>query len=116
LILDVTGKRSVFAYECALRRGGRLVLLGGTGATIIATLTLGFPLSLTRDKHLRLLFARANYQLETLLELFASGRVRPVIDGVFPLEQTPVALQRLGDGNTRGKAVIEVLSSAMAEW
>jgi NADPH:quinone reductase-like Zn-dependent oxidoreductase len=109
LILEVTGRRSVFAYERALRRGGRFVLLGASVPTIVETLTLGWALSLTRDKHLRLVPARANYQLATLLELFAAGRVRPVIDQIFPLEQTPLALQRLGDGNTCGKAVIQVL-------
>jgi len=114
LILEVTGTRSAFAYERALRRGGRFVLLGGRGGTILETLTLGWVLSQTRDKHLGLLVARANYQVETLLELFASGRVHPVIDGIYSLEETPTALRRLGDGVTRGKAVIEVLPGSGA--
>ncbi len=115
LILDVTGNRSAFAYERALRRGGRLVLLGGTVTTILETLTLGWPLSLTRDKHLRLLPAQPNYQLPALLDLFESGQVRPVIDRVFPLERAPAALQRLGDGKSQGKIVVQVLPTSTSE-
>ena len=86
------------------------MLLGGTVATILEVLTVGAAFSLTRDKHLRLLPAKPNYQLATLLELFESARVRPVIDGIDSLEETPTALQRLGDGETQGKAVIRVAS------
>jgi NADPH:quinone reductase-like Zn-dependent oxidoreductase len=38
--------------------------------------------------------------------LLASGAVRPVIDGVYPLEDARAAYDRLADGATVGKLVL----------
>lgn len=43
-----------------------------------------------------------------LNELFESGKVTPVIDRSYPLNNTAEALRRLGEGNTLGKVVVTV--------
>ena len=46
--------------------------------------------------------------LEALRELIESGRVRPLIDRSYALDDTAAAIQHLVDGHTRGKLVITV--------
>jgi NADPH:quinone reductase-like Zn-dependent oxidoreductase len=46
--------------------------------------------------------------LATLAELIESGKLTPVIDRTYPLEQVPEALRHFGQGHTRGKIVITV--------
>jgi len=41
-------------------------------------------------------------------ELAASGKIRPVIDRVYPLQQTANAVHHVGTGHARGKVVIRV--------
>jgi NADPH:quinone reductase-like Zn-dependent oxidoreductase len=44
--------------------------------------------------------------LVALKELIESGRVTPVIDRTYPLDETPAALAYIGGGHARGKVVI----------
>ena len=43
-------------------------------------------------------------------ELVDSGRLKPVIDRQFPLEQAVEAIQYLEDGRASGKVVLDVKS------
>jgi NADPH:quinone reductase-like Zn-dependent oxidoreductase len=49
---------------------------------------------------------RAN--LATLRELIEGGRVRPVIDRVYPLDELADALEAMGEGHTQGKLVVRI--------
>ena len=46
--------------------------------------------------------------LVALKELVEAGKVTPVIDGSYPLDQTPVAIGHVGDGHAKGTVVITV--------
>ena len=53
------------------------------------------------------MFANPNQKdYESLIELFESGKVVPVIDKRFPLSEVPEALRYYGDGHSHGKVVI----------
>jgi NADPH:quinone reductase-like Zn-dependent oxidoreductase len=55
------------------------------------------------------LMVRPNHQdLEFLCELHRAGKIAPVIDRVFPLEEVPDALRVVGEGRALGKVVIQV--------
>jgi NADPH:quinone reductase-like Zn-dependent oxidoreductase len=41
-------------------------------------------------------------------ELFESGKVKPVVDRTFPLNETAKAVQYLGDELVKGKVVVKV--------
>jgi NADPH:quinone reductase-like Zn-dependent oxidoreductase len=45
-------------------------------------------------------------RLFTLLDLFAAGRLRPVVDRVFPLEEVAAAHRALESRATFGKLVL----------
>lgn len=47
-------------------------------------------------------------QLAGIARLTEEGRIRPVIDQVFPFEALPAAFERLATGRARGKIVLEV--------
>ena len=46
--------------------------------------------------------------LAILEELFAAGKVAPVIDRRYPLSEVPEALRYLEEGHAKGKVVITV--------
>jgi NADPH:quinone reductase-like Zn-dependent oxidoreductase len=41
-------------------------------------------------------------------ELFEAGKVKPVIDGPYKLEEVPKAFRHFGEGAHKGKVVITV--------
>lgn len=57
----------------------------------------------------RILAAKPNPEdLALITDLVADGKIRPVIDKVFPFEKTAKAVRYLSDGNAQGKVVILV--------
>ncbi|TIW33112.1 MAG: hypothetical protein E5V71_20075 [Mesorhizobium sp.] len=55
------------------------------------------------------LFMAANgEQLTKIASLIETGEIRPVIDRVFPLEQTNEALAYIEQGRAKGKVVIKL--------
>ena len=55
-----------------------------------------------------LLVATQRNNVAAALALIAAGAVRPVIDTVYPLAEAGTALDRLVDGSTVGKILLEV--------
>jgi NADPH:quinone reductase-like Zn-dependent oxidoreductase len=47
-------------------------------------------------------------QLEEIAGLIDAGRIRPVVDRVFPFAETAQALDYVATGRTKGKVVIKV--------
>jgi NADPH:quinone reductase-like Zn-dependent oxidoreductase len=56
-----------------------------------------------------ILFEHPDYsQLVEIGTLLDAGRIRPVIDKIFPFEQAKEALAYLGEGRAKGKVVVKV--------
>jgi NADPH:quinone reductase-like Zn-dependent oxidoreductase len=47
-------------------------------------------------------------EFSEVMQLIFQGKLRPVIDTVFPLEQARTAYQRLQDGEQFGKILIKI--------
>jgi NADPH:quinone reductase-like Zn-dependent oxidoreductase len=110
-IIDIAGKRSITANRRALRPGGTYVMVGGPGLRILDGLVRGPLVSLAGSRTMGLglwwkPFDPADVAI--LLDLVASGDIRPVIDRRFPLEQTADALRYLDAKRARGKVVITI--------
>jgi NADPH:quinone reductase-like Zn-dependent oxidoreductase len=59
--------------------------------------------------HFSFLFMRAHgEQLGQIAKLIESGVIRPVVDRVFPFEQTNEAMSYVEAGRAKGKVVIKV--------
>src|SRR5207247_10606465 len=111
-ILDIGGKRSLFACRRARTRTGTYVSVGGPSGRWIRPMdrALGAAI-LSRFVSQRLLFFIAKLpkaDLILLKELMEAGKITPVIDRTYPLSETPQAIRYLQEGHARGKVVIKV--------
>ena len=107
-IIDVAANRSVFDYKRALSPGGVFVMVGGSSSLVNRLLFLGPWISLTEGKKMGLLLHKANKGLALMKELFEAGKVVPVIDRCYPLNEVAEALRYYGEGKVKGKIVINV--------
>ena len=108
LIVDVVARRSISDYKRALTPQGTFVVIGGSIATILQTATLGTWYSKSGGKQMSLLMHRPNKDLASIIALFESGQVVPVIDKCYPLPEAAEAIRYLGAGQAKGKVVITV--------
>ena len=108
LILDVGGFRSIFDQRRALAPGGKCFQVGGSAPRILQTLLMGAILGKMSGKKLGILALQTNKDLAFIGEAFAAGKVTPVIDKVFPLDQTIDAFRHYESRNFVGKIVIAV--------
>ncbi len=109
VILAANGFHSLGDYRRALAPRGRYAMAGGAPAQMFQALLLGGLFSSRSGQTFRVVSAKANGQdLDVLRDWIEAGRLRPVIDRRFPLEQTADALRYLGEGHARGKIVITV--------
>ena len=90
-------------FDC-LARGGTIVTCGATAGREV-----NFNLWPFFVKQHRLIgsYGRNRADLQATLEWAASGKLKPVIDSVFPLDQVPAALEKLRSRNMLGKILIE---------
>jgi NADPH:quinone reductase-like Zn-dependent oxidoreductase len=110
LIIDVIATRSISDYKRALKPGGVYTMIGGHLGTIFQVGLLG-GLASTKERRLSILIQQPNKPLATLIKLFEEGKMKPIIDKVYLLEEAAEAFQRLGDGKVRGKLVITIQSN-----
>jgi NADPH:quinone reductase-like Zn-dependent oxidoreductase len=120
LVLDGVGK-SVWASSLrVLKRGGRLVTLAipipheKAGklrffSTAIPGVVAGFARALLGGKRLLILNIKPRGgELEKINTLIESGKLRPVIEKVFPLEEIAEAHRVSEQGHVRGKLVVKI--------
>lgn len=110
LILDNVENRSLSDCRRALTPTGILILNSGTGARgfrLLVRLVKPLVLSPFTRQSLRRYLSTPNHQdLVVLKELVESGKLTPVIDKTYPLDETPAALRHIEGGHARGKVVI----------
>jgi NADPH:quinone reductase-like Zn-dependent oxidoreductase len=96
---EVLGK----CFDC-LARGGTIVTCGATAGRDV-------PLNLwplfVKQHRLIGSYGRNRVDLSATLEWAAAGRLKPVIDSIFPLDQTAAAFAKLRSRNILGKILVE---------
>jgi NADPH:quinone reductase-like Zn-dependent oxidoreductase len=110
LILDVKTKRSMFDYARALSPGGKYVTVGGDMNRLFQMLFVGPLISLMSKKKMSLVVLKTNKDLEFMNDLFEQGKLKPVIDGPYTLEETASAFRMFSEGKHKGKVVIRVVN------
>ena len=108
LILDVKTNRSPFAYARALTPNGTYVTVGGSTLRLLQCVMLGPWIARTKGRRIHLLSLKPNKGLDDLTALVEAGNVMPTIDGVYPLTDVPMALQRFGEASQNGKIIIRM--------
>jgi zinc-binding alcohol dehydrogenase/oxidoreductase len=89
----------------ALRRGGRLVVFGGTGGPEVTVDVRALYLNWQSIRGTTMGSAR---DFTGLLRMVTGGKWRPVIDSIRPLEEAAAAHERMQAGEHFGKLVLTV--------
>ena len=108
LILDAKTNRSMFDYTRALRPGGKYVTVGGSILRLLQALMLSPLISMTTKKKILIVALKPNKDLAYMSKLFEDGRMKPMIDGPYPLEEVPKAFALFSKGLHKGKVVVTV--------
>lgn len=113
LIIDVAGSHSWRENKRVLAPNGTLVLAGApTGNRLTGPMGRLARLWLTSrfgSRKLTFFICKPNrIDLAVLRALIEDGRVRPVVDHVYPLAEIADALEAMGDGHVQGKLVVRV--------
>jgi NADPH:quinone reductase-like Zn-dependent oxidoreductase len=107
LILALAGYHPISDYKRALSTEGIYVCAGGTMAQYFQALLLGPLISIKGNKKLGSVFGNPNQKdFDLLIGWVEEGKVVPVIDKRYSLEEVPEALRYYGGGQAHGKIVI----------
>src|SRR2546430_647482 len=115
VILDNVPNHSLSECRRILTPNGKYVMIGGGGPNdnrwvgpfgrVIKTMVLS---PFTRQK-MGMMMADANGKdLTILADMMQSGKLKPVIDRTYKLNEVPAAIAYLEEGHARGKVVITV--------
>lgn len=114
LIFDAVGNHSLTDCRRVLDSSGILVLVGvpdkgrflGPLSRSLRALVLS---RFVRQKMVMLFAVRKKADLQIIQELLSSGKMTPVIDQCYTLNDVPEALRYLEEGHAKGKIVIDVI-------
>ncbi|MEU9890792.1 NAD(P)-dependent alcohol dehydrogenase [Sphaerisporangium sp. NPDC051011] len=113
LVLDIAGLRSLAVLRRALTPRGTLVVAGGEGGgrwlggTQRQLQVLALSPFVRHDLR-PLMSSESTEDLQVLTGLIESGKVTPVVDRTYPLDEAPDAIRDMRAGRARGKFVVTV--------
>jgi NADPH:quinone reductase-like Zn-dependent oxidoreductase len=109
LILAANGHHPLSAYKRALTPTGIYVMAGGTFSQIFQSMLLGSWYSEKGGRQLGGVSAHQSQEdLNILRGMLESGKIVPVIDRTYPLDEAAEAVRYLGTGHARGKVIIKM--------
>jgi NADPH:quinone reductase-like Zn-dependent oxidoreductase len=117
LIIDNVGNHSMARTRRALTPSGRLISNGGghAGGKLGRTLRTMLVSMFVRQQAKPTVKAQNHDDLVALRELVEAGRLTPVIDGTYPLANTPDAIDRVATGHARGTVVVSLSQPSPVE-
>jgi len=109
-ILDVIAHKKTADYKRALKPGGVFAMVGGSMGGLLVQMMLIQPLlPKFRKKKLGIMGYRVSRDgLNELSSLFEKRIITPVVDKIFPLNETADAFRYFGQGTFKGKIVIRM--------
>jgi NADPH:quinone reductase-like Zn-dependent oxidoreductase len=113
LVLDTAGNRPLSSLRRALTPTGTLVIVGGEGGGrwlggTERLLRAGLLSPFVGQRLLGFVAGEGADDLRALTDLIEAGKVAPVIDRTYPLDQAPEALRYWAEGHARGKVVVTI--------
>lgn len=108
LILDISGYHSIFDYRRSLTPRGRYVMVGGSTTLVNQLVFLGPWISMKGSKKMGLLLHKANKGLDDLMAQVETGKLVPIIDRVYRLDEVAEAMRYFASGAVKGKIVMSV--------
>jgi NADPH:quinone reductase-like Zn-dependent oxidoreductase len=114
VILDCVGNHSLLACRRVLNHRGICVVITGPDGFLlgpVARMLKALMLSpLVSQKVIPFISKPGREDLAIVLKLMETGKVKPVIDRQYRLNEVPEAVRYLEEGHARGKVVISPLS------
>lgn len=108
-IFAVNGNESVQSYKGRLEPSGICIVSGGSMSQIFGALLLGPITSIRNNRKVTSLLAKANAEdLTFITKLVEEGKISPVIDKHYDLNDIPEAMAYLGAGHAKGKIIINI--------
>jgi NADPH:quinone reductase-like Zn-dependent oxidoreductase len=103
VVVDNVGAATFATSLRALKKGGRLLTVGNTSGP-----KFEFDNRFIFGKHLEIIGSTMGpiSAYQQVMALVFSGRLQPVIDTVYPLNESATALHRLQTGDVSGKLVV----------
>lgn len=115
VILDNVGNQPLSGFKRALNPNGICVMIGGGGPNdggLIGPMdrpVKALLMSPFMSQKMGMFMADVTKRDLTILgDLMQTGKVTPVIDRTYPLDQVPDAMRYLEEGHARGKVIITV--------
>jgi NADPH:quinone reductase-like Zn-dependent oxidoreductase len=110
LIVGVNGYHSFLDYQRALAPRGRYVAIGGSMAQVLQGMFVGPVLSTINHKKMGFMgIAKSNQQdLLFIRALVEAGKVVPVIDKCYQMDEIPEAIRYLMEEHAQGKVIIKM--------
>ena len=101
----VANEQTLPSSLAAVKRGGRLVFVG-----YVPEIAMRLPPHYAVRNELEIMGSRANTKqdLQDTMNLVAAGKVRPIVDRVFPLAEVEQAFEALRFGASIGRNVVAV--------
>lgn len=114
VVFDIGANRSFGDVQRVLAPGGTHVLAGAPSGlwAPLSRLVKSQVKSSTGSRRVSLLATVNHEDLILLKDLAEAGRLVPVIDRQYPLNEVPDALRYLGTGQARGKLVISIATAS----
>ena len=111
IIFDLVANHSLSACRRVLNPKGIYIMAGGTAGRwmigpLVRTIAMRVWSRLGSQKFVSLLAKENKEDLTLMRELMKSGKVTPVIDRCYRLNEVPEAIRYLEEGHARGKVVI----------
>jgi NADPH:quinone reductase-like Zn-dependent oxidoreductase len=118
VVIDNVGNHPVSAFKRVLKPNGRYVMVGGPKGRWVAPMDRVLRMMLVapfgNQKFGMIMASMKADDLAILRDLLQSGKVTPVIDRRYTLEQVPQAVEYLETGRARGKVIINVAGERSA--
>ena len=106
LILDAKTNRPILHYLRALTPDGKYVTVGGSISRLLEALLLGPLISAFSRKKVIIVALKANKDLVYMNDQFEAGKIKPIIQGPYPLEQAREAFEIFSRADHLGKIVL----------
>ncbi len=108
LIFAVNGYQGILAYRGALNPHGIYMMAGGSMPQIIQGMLIGPLLSRFGERKMGFMgLPKSNPEdLLTLAKLLETGKVKPVVERTYALEETAEAIRYVVEEHARGKIVV----------
>lgn len=110
-IIDNVGNRTVADLKRVLKKNGRCEIVGFTSVKLLIQHMVKAPLvsMFSKKKIGPMKTAKmVKKDLVFLKELIEAGKIKPVIDKEYTLDEIPKAIEYLEQGHAKGKVVISI--------